>query len=59
VVQTSDDGTKVVENKVEPKQFNATIAKIAGLPIEETFISPEGRPFTIANHGEVIEDLIA
>lgn len=57
---TDEKGAAVAEGsrKIEPKDFNATIAKIAGLPYTEEFFSPNGRPFKITNDGKPIEELI-
>lgn len=38
---------------------NATIAYAMGLNINETIYSPEGRPFKIANDGQVIKQILA
>jgi len=38
---------------------NATIAHAMGLNINETIYSPEGRPFKIANDGQVIKQILA
>ena len=57
---TDEKGASVAEGsrKVDPKDFNATIAKIAGLPFEEEFYSPNGRPFKIASDGKPIDEII-
>jgi hypothetical protein len=36
-----------------------TIAAAAGLPVEEIVISPEGRPFKIADKGTPVKQLLA
>lgn len=58
---TDEKGAAVSEGnrKVDPKDFNATIAKIAGLPFTEEFFSPSGRPFKIANDGVPIDEIIS
>lgn len=57
---TDEKGEKVAENsrKIDPKDFNATIAKIAGLPYDQEFFSPNGRPFKIAHDGKPIDEVI-
>jgi len=57
---TDEKGEKVAEGsrKIEPKDFNATIAKIAGLPYDQEFFSPNGRPFKIAHDGKPIDEVI-
>ncbi|MFK7737296.1 MAG: DUF1501 domain-containing protein [Pirellulaceae bacterium] len=52
-------GHSVDEDPVYPEDFNATIAKAMGLPLEEEFYAPNGRPFKICNNGEPIEDILA
>jgi hypothetical protein len=57
---TDEKGAIVSEGsrKIDPKDFNATIAKIAGLPFSEEFHSPNGRPFKIASDGKPIDEII-
>jgi hypothetical protein len=58
--ETNDQGTKIIsERKVEPKDFNATIATIAGLSVDQTYFSPTGRPFKVAGGGSPVLDIIA
>ena len=58
--QTNEQGTKIISDvKVEPKDFNATIATIAGLPTEQTFFSPTKRPFKVASDGKPIMEIIS
>jgi hypothetical protein len=52
-------GHSVDENGVVPAQFNATIAKAMGLPIDEIITSPTGRPFKLANEGKPIDRLLS
>lgn len=56
---TDDKGMRVVENPVSPQNFNATIAAAANLPVDEIVISPEGRPFKIADKGKPVQQLLA
>jgi uncharacterized protein (DUF1501 family) len=57
--KSDEKGMKAVENVVSPSDFNATIAAAAGLPIDEIVISPEGRPFKIADKGKPVQALLA
>lgn len=57
--KTDDEGREVVENMVEVPDFNATIATCLGIPIKKELVSPDGRPFTVADKGTVITDLLA
>lgn len=43
-------GVSPAENLVEQTDFNATIAKACGMPIDKIVYSPSGRPFLIAGH---------
>ncbi len=55
---TDEKGDTVVEGKTTFADLNATIAAAAGLPITQRFISPEGRPFTIADKGTPISTIL-
>ena len=39
--------------------INATIAHLLGIKTEEEKISPNGRPFKVANKGSVIKDILS
>ena len=56
--KTDDEGREVVENKVSVTDFNATIATCMGISLTKEVVSPSGRPFTIADDGNVISDLL-
>ena len=49
----------VDESPVKMEDLNATIAWAMGMDIAKTIYSPSGRPFKIANAGEVIKDILA
>lgn len=57
--KTDDKATSVVENPVDPIEFNATLAHLAGLNLNKEIYSPDNRPFTVARGGKVIPALIA
>lgn len=57
--KTDEKGMRAIENIVSPADFNATIAAAAGLPIDNVVISPEGRPFKIADKGKPVQQLLA
>ncbi len=44
-------GHSVDSDGVSPSDFNATIAKALGLPLDQEVISPTGRPFKVGNGG--------
>ncbi|MFT5104566.1 MAG: hypothetical protein ACI8XO_002839 [Verrucomicrobiales bacterium] len=56
---TDERGENVIENKVQVPDFNATIAKALGLPLDKVVLSPSKRPFTVAHKGRPILDLFA
>lgn len=56
--KTDDKGMRAIENVVSPMDFNATIAAAANLPIDRVLMSPEGRPFKLADKGTPIKQLI-
>jgi hypothetical protein len=56
--KTDDEGREVVDNMVTVPDFNATIATCLGIPIKKEIVSPDGRPFTVADKGTVITDLL-
>lgn len=57
--KTDAEGREVEEDMVTIPDFNATIAASLGLPLKEKVFSPSRRPFTVADDGEVVEDLFA
>ncbi len=60
VVGKSDEiGMSVEEDAVYPEDFNATIATAMGLPLDQEYYAPNGRPFRICNNGTPIQALLA
>jgi uncharacterized protein (DUF1501 family) len=57
--KSDEKGMKAAENVVSPSDLNATIASAAGLPIDNILVSPEGRPFKLADKGTPIKALLA
>lgn len=56
--RTSDDGTEVVDGKVDVGDVLATLCAAVGLNPEQANVSPEGRPIKLAE-GKVISELVA
>lgn len=57
--ETDDQGRSPKEGKpVKPEDLNATIAYALGLKINDVQYSPSGRPFTIANKGKPLFDIL-
>jgi uncharacterized protein (DUF1501 family) len=56
---TDDEGREVRDNPVTIQDFNATIAANLGLPLSQVVVSPSGRPFTLADKGQPIDELVA
>lgn len=50
-------GHSVASDGVAPADFNATIAKALGLPLDQEIISPTGRPFKVAHDGSPVDKL--
>lgn len=57
--KSDDKGMKASENIVSPADFNATIAAAAALHVDEVVISPQGRPFKLADKGKPVAALLA
>ena len=57
--KTGEDGEEVVENKVSPEDFNATIGYALGLPLDQIIYSPSRRPFTVSHKGRPIMELFS
>lgn len=56
---TDPKGMRAIENVASVQDFNATIAAAAGLSVDNVLISPEGRPFKIADKGQPIKQLLS
>ncbi|MEO9593786.1 DUF1501 domain-containing protein [Rhodopirellula bahusiensis] len=52
-------GSYVDEYPVSVSSFNKTIAAAAGLPLDEEFFAPNGRPFKIGGDDDPIPELLA
>ncbi|QDU97156.1 DUF1501 domain-containing protein [Lignipirellula cremea] len=50
---------RVADKAVTMPDLNATIAQAIGLDTQHVEHSPSGRPFTVANQGQVVTDLFA
>lgn len=51
-------GNKIQGDSYQPGNLNATVGHYFGIKPDFIFNSPEGRPFTIGNHSNVIKELI-
>lgn len=56
---TDEEGREIAEDMVTVPDFNATIATAMGIDIKKKVVSPSGRPFTVADEGEPVDDLFA
>ena len=56
---TDEEGREITEDMVTVPDFNATIATAMGIDIKKKAVSPSGRPFTVADDGEPVDDLFA
>ncbi len=57
--KTDAEGREVVDGKIKPQDFNATIAYALGLPLDQVIYSPSKRPFTIADRGQPVIEAFA
>jgi hypothetical protein len=57
--RTDEGAERVVENPVKIQDFNATIAYALGLPIDQVLYSPSKRPFTVADKGKPVLELLS
>ena len=57
--KTDEEGREVIEDMVVVPDFNATIAYALGIPLDKKIMSPDMRPFTVADKGEPIKELFA
>ena len=55
--KTDEKAYHVDEDAVSVADFITTIAKAMGMPYDQEIRSPEGRPFTLGNHGTPIAKL--
>ncbi len=56
--ETDAGAERVIDKPVSIADFNATIAHSIGLPLEQIVYSPTKRPFTVANKGKPITELL-
>ena len=56
---TDEEAFHVADKDVTPQDFNATIATALGLQVDKQIHSPDGRPFSIADDGVPIKELLA
>ena len=56
--KSDERGHSPDEDGVYPEDFNATIASAMGLPIDQEYSAPNGRPFRICNNGTPIKELL-
>ncbi|MBK8976960.1 MAG: DUF1501 domain-containing protein [Planctomycetes bacterium] len=56
---TDARGEEITAGRVTVADFNATIATALGLPVDEVYHSPSGRPFQVANKGQPVREVFA
>lgn len=56
--ETNKTASKVTKDPYTISDINATIAHLLGIKTEEEKISPNGRPFKVANKGEIIKTVL-
>ena len=52
-------GREVADKPTTIQDFHATIGHVMGLSVEQVVMSPSGRPFTVANKGHIISEVVA
>lgn len=52
-------GGEVDRDPVTVGDLHATVAQACGLPIEKSFVSQTGRPFTVGNKGKPVNEIFA
>lgn len=57
--KSDEFGESVVDEQTTPQDLNATIAAAMGIDTAFKLISPEGRPFTVADRGVKIDKILA
>ena len=55
---TESDGGHIKERPVTPADLAATIYHHMGIPLDATYLEPDGRPHPIAAHGRMIAELV-
>ena len=56
---SDEAGQAVDRDAVTHQDMNATIAALLGLPLEQEFVAPNGRPFRICDSGVPIAGVLA
>ena len=57
--ETNKTASKVTKDPYTISDINATIAHLLGIKTNEEKISPTGRPFKVANKGNIIKDILS
>jgi hypothetical protein len=58
--EADDQGRSPKEGKpIKPEDLNATIGYLLGLKLNDVQYSPSGRPFTVANKGTPLFDILS
>lgn len=56
--KSDDKAFRVDADGVSPEDMNATLAAALGMDPDKEIHSPDGRPFTLGNHGKVLAKLV-
>ena len=57
--ETNKTASKVTKDPYTISDINATVAHLLGIKTNEERFSPNGRPFKVANKGNIIKDIIS
>lgn len=56
--KSDEKAFRVDTDGVSPEDFNATLAVAVGIDPDKEIHSPDGRPFTLGNHGKVVTKVV-
>ena len=59
VGETDKTASKIITDTHTISDINATIAHLTGLDVNKEHMSPSGRPFEVADKGEIIKSALA
>ena len=56
--ESDKKATKVTSKSYDAADLNCTTAHLLGIDVEEEHFSPNGRPFTVAQKGQIIKEIL-
>ena len=52
------EGKEVADKQTTIQDFHATVGHLMGMEVEKVTMSPSGRPFTVANKGNIVKGIV-